>query len=259
VWNSDFKMTTNTWYHVAITYDGETVQFYLNGAPDSNPPVATLQFGVVSEPLTLGVDLPGGDEYFSGTIRDARVYGRALGSAEILALVNRPPSFSGTPLNYTPMAGVNLLVPNPATDPDVPAQTLGWSLLASPPGADINPSNGIFSWRPTIDQSPSINLIKVKVLDNGTPALSATQSFTVTVLRPQAPGLDNVTASNGLFSMWISGEVGPDYVVEAGTNLADGSNWLPVSTNLSPSPPFFWTDPIATSLLQRFYRVRLAP
>jgi GH43 family beta-xylosidase len=259
VWNSNFKMATNTWYHVAITYDGATVRFYLNGAVDSSPPAAKLRFGVVNEPLTLGVDLPGGDEYFPGTIRDARVYGRALNSAEILALVNRPPSFTGTPINYTRPAGVTLTVANPATDPDFPAQTLKWSLLASPAGAVINATSGSFSWRPVIAQSPSTNLITVKVLDNGTPAMSATQNFAVTVTRPQTPALSNAAVSNNLFSLLINGDVGPDYVVETSSNLADAAGWLPIATNFSPSLPFFWTDPVTAIQLQKFYRVHLAP
>lgn len=259
LWNSNFKMATNTWYHVAITYDGATVRFYLNGAVDSYQPAATLQFGVVNEPLTLGADLPGGHEFFPGIIRDARVYGRALNSMEIMALVNRPPSFSGNPINYTRPAGITLTVANPATDPDFPAQTLTWSLLASPAGAAINATNGVFSWRPAIAQSPSTNLIVVKVLDNGTPAMSATQSFTVTVTRPQTPVLSSAAASNGFFSVLVNGDYGPDYVVESCTNLAAGTAWLPVATNLSPDLPFFWTDPVTAMLLQKFYRVRLAP
>jgi GH43 family beta-xylosidase len=258
-WNSNFKMATNIWCHVAITYDGATVRFYLNGAVDASPPTAMLQFGVVNEPLILGADLPGGHEFFPGTISDARVYGRALNGAEILALVNRPPSFTGTPLNYTRMAGVTLNVANPATDPDVPAQTLTWSLLTPPAGAVINATSGVFSWRPVIAQSPSTNLIAVKVLDNGTLAMSATQNFTVTVLHPQAPTMSSATVSNGLFSLLINGDIGPDYVVETRTNLADGSAWFAVATNLLPAPPFSWTDPVTALLLQKFYRVRLAP
>lgn len=259
VWNSNFKMATNTWYHVAITYDGTAVRFYLNGAVDSNQPAVALRFGVVNEPLILGVDLPGGDEFFSGTIRDARVYGRALSGPEILALVNRPPSFSGKPIDYTRPAGITLTVANPATDPDLPAQTLTWGLLAPPAGASINATNGVFSWRPAIAQSPSTNLIAVKVLDNGAPAMSATQSFTVTVTQPQAPALSGATVSNGLFSLLVRGDSGPDYVVETSSNLADGSTWFPVATNLSPALPFSWSDPVTPILPQKFYRVRLAP
>ena len=258
-WNSNFKMATNTWYHVAITYDGVTVRFYINDQLDSYQPAAALRFGVVNEPLILGADLPGGQEFFPGTIRDARVYGRVLNSAEILALMNHPPSFSSTPGNYTLPAGRTLTVTNKATDADVPAQTLTWSLLAPPAGAAINPSNGIFSWRPTIAQSPSTNNIGVQVADNGLPVMSATQNFTVTILRPQTPAVSKAAVSNGFFSLLINGDAGPDYVLETRTNLANGSAWTPAATNLSANPPFYWTDSNMAALTQKFYRARLAP
>src|SRR2546425_1165780 len=45
----------------------------------------------------------------------------------------------------------------------------------------INGSSGAISWTPTEAQGPSTNTITVVVTDNGVPALSATNSFTVTV------------------------------------------------------------------------------
>ena len=258
-WNSNTKMATNTWYHVAITYDGVTVRFYINDQLDSYQPAATLRFGVVNEPLILGADLPGGHEFFSGTIRDARVYGRVLNSSEILALMNHPPNFTGAPGNYTLLAGRTLTLTNQAADADMPTQTLTWSLLSPPAGAAINPSNGIFSWRPAIAQSPSTNHFSVQVADNGTPMMTATQNLMVTVLRPQMPALSKASISNGLFSLLVSGDAGPDYVLETRTNLANGSAWTSAATNGSAFPPFYWTDPAAATSKQKFYRVRLAP
>ena len=258
-WNSNFKMATNTWYHVAITYDGATVRFYLNGSVDSSLPAVSLRFGVVNESLILGADLPGSHEFFAGTLRDARLYGRALSGAEILALVNQPPHFSSLPVNYNQPAGSTLTVANPATDPDFPAQTLTWSLLSPPSGAVVNATNGLFSWRPAIAQSPSTNPITVVVWDNGMPALSATQNFTVTVTNPLPPALSGAALSNGFFSLLISGDAGPDYVVESCTNLGGGSAWTPTATNPSPSLPFLWSEPAGANFPPQFYRVRLAP
>ena len=218
-----------------------------------------LGSGIARSPLILGADLPGGNEYFPGTIRDARVYGRALNSVEILALMNHPPSFTSAPGSYSLLAGHTLTVPNPATDPDVPVQTLTWSLRSPPAGAAINSSNGLFSWRPAIAQSPATNNFSLQVTDNGTPAMSATQTMTVTVLRPQTPTLKPAAISNGLFSLLINGAAGPDYVLETRTNLAKGLAWVAAATNVSAIPPFYWTDPAAAALKQKFYRVRLAP
>jgi GH43 family beta-xylosidase len=258
-WNSNFKMAANTWYHVAITYDGVTVRFYLNDQLDTYQPAATLQFGVVNEPLILGADLPGGHEFFPGTIRDARVYGRVLSGTEILALMNHPPRFASAPASYTLLAGRTLTVPNPAVDTDQPPQTLTWSLVSPPLGAAINRSNGIFSWRPAIAQSPSTNAIAVQVADNGTPVMSATQNLTITVRQPQLPTLNTLGISNNFFSFAVSGDAGPDYVLETSTNLSNSSAWSPTATNSSATTSFDWTDPGRATLDQKYYRVRLAP
>src|ERR1051326_4770630 len=45
----------------------------------------------------------------------------------------------------------------------------------------INPATGEITWTPGEDQGPSLNTITVVVTDDGTPNLSATNSFTVTV------------------------------------------------------------------------------
>jgi hypothetical protein len=157
------------------------------------------------------------------------------------------------------VAGQNLVIANSATDPNVPPQTLTYSLLVAPSGANLNPASGYFTWRPTLAQSPSTNLITLCVADNGSPSLSATQSFTVKVLKPQSPALSTAIVSNGIFSMLIGGDSGPDYILEISTNLGNGSAWLPTATNFSATPPYLWSDPQRADLKQKFYRVRLAP
>ncbi|SPE52660.1 hypothetical protein SBV1_1570030 [Verrucomicrobia bacterium] len=118
-WNSNSKMLTNQWYHAAITYDGGVLRFYLNGQLDSNQPGVAVQFGVVDEPLILGADFPGAVEYFNGTIRDARVYGRALSSSEIQALAS---SVNTRPTNIVfSVSGDQLTL-------SWPADHIGWTL-----------------------------------------------------------------------------------------------------------------------------------
>jgi len=155
-------------------------------------------------------------------------------------------------------AGATLTFFASAIDTDQPSQTLTFSLLNAPAGATINATSGLFSWRPSIAQSPSTNLIDLCVSDNGSPMMGATQTFSVIVNRPAVPLVSLVTRSNGLFGFQLSGDPGPDYIVETSTNLAS-SSWLPLATNLAPTPPFIWTDPDSDKLPQRFYRVRLGP
>src|SRR5205823_7058919 len=68
-----------------------------------------------------------------------------------------------------------------ATDADLPANTLTFALVSSPAGMTINPATGAISWTPTEAQGPSTNIVSVSVTDNGVPALSVTNTFTVTV------------------------------------------------------------------------------
>src|SRR5206468_5894311 len=66
-------------------------------------------------------------------------------------------------------------------DTDLPAATQTLSRLGGRPVLSLTPTTGVLTWTPTEAQGPSTNTITVKVTDDGTPALSATNSFTVVV------------------------------------------------------------------------------
>jgi PKD repeat protein len=65
-----------------------------------------------------------------------------------------------------------------ATDPDIPADTLTFSLAGAPTGAIINPSSGSFTWTPGFDQAGSYTLT-VEVSDGHGGSDSKTASITV--------------------------------------------------------------------------------
>jgi GH43 family beta-xylosidase len=254
-WNSNTKLTTNQWHHVAVTYDGLNARFYLDGALDSYQPALTLRFGVVSESLIIGADFPGGDEYFNGTIRDARVYGRALNGSEIavLATPNHAPAFA--PIASSSMvARQNLVVHNTATDTDSPPQTVTFKIVQAPAGATINSSSGVFAWRPALSQAPSTNLIMLSASDNGVPPLSSTQSFTVTVRPPVPPVLGPPASSNSMLVFDVSGDLGPDYVMWSSTNLQD---WSSVLITNPPVTPFRIMVPLDPAAAANFYRFQV--
>jgi hypothetical protein len=57
-----------------------------------------------------------------------------------------------------------------------------YSLAAdAPAGASIHPDTGLFTWTPDDDDGPGAYVITVVATDNGSPALSVTRQFTVTV------------------------------------------------------------------------------
>ncbi|HNB52576.1 MAG TPA: tandem-95 repeat protein, partial [Anaerolineales bacterium] len=82
-----------------------------------------------------------------------------------------------------------------ADDQDLPANILTFSLEAgAPDGAGVDPSTGEFTWTPSEAQGPGVYPITLRVTDDGTPALSATQSFTITVNEVNAvPTVSNFT------------------------------------------------------------------
>ena len=76
----------NTWYHMAVTYDGTTVRFYVNGVQDgiSGPMDSrTPGFFASGDTFTMGVDSP-------VTVDDVRFFGAALSASQITALMNTP-------------------------------------------------------------------------------------------------------------------------------------------------------------------------
>jgi hypothetical protein len=197
---------------------------------------------------------------------------------EMLAATNLPTWFYGwqpqlavTPANSAPVfnpiitstninVGVNLSVSCSATDSDLPAQTLTYALLAGgPSGAVLNANTGSFTWRPNVSQANSTNTVTVSVTDNGTPNLSTTNTFKVKVNPLTLPTVSSPGYVNGAFSVTISGQVGPDYALQATTNLASGI-WVTIaSTNSPASMPVILTDPNASAHSQQFYRTVVGP
>src|SRR5208337_3924401 len=73
-----------------------------------------------------------------------------------------------------------LVVSNTATDTSIPDVSLAYVLVNAPADAGIS-SNGIITWTPSQAQAPSTNVFTTVVSDNGSPVLSATNSFMVVV------------------------------------------------------------------------------
>ena len=168
---------------------------------------------------------------------------------------NTAPTLSSL-TNRTARGGATLSFTNSATDADRPAQTLSYALLDAPAGATVGADTGVFTWRPSIAQSGTSNVMRIVVSDNGTPSLSATQAFAVSVVVPAAPEFETAGFDGVQFGGVIRGEVGPDYAVQASTNLLD---WANIVVAESPALPLLWVDTNAGGFDRRFYRVKLGP
>jgi len=152
---------------------------------------------------------------------------------------------------------VNVALTNVATDAELPTQTLTFNLLAAPTNAmltSLNASNALFTWRPLISQSPSTNVIRVKVTDNGTPALSTTNNFVITISAATRPLLNSITVGSHV-NLSATGLIGPDYSLFTTTNLVD---WQLLLTTNPTAMPVLFTD-TNRSDAARFYRLQLGP
>jgi hypothetical protein len=81
-------LATNTWTHVAATFDGVAMRFYVNGALVRTVNVSGNIINGAG-PLRIGGNAPWG-EYFAGQIDDVRIYNRALTQAEIQSDMSTP-------------------------------------------------------------------------------------------------------------------------------------------------------------------------
>ena len=164
-------------------------------AVDSDVPANTLTFALVSGPAGLTVSSGG-----AITWTPTATQGPSTNVVTVRVSDDGSPSLSATnsfrvivtAANTAPVLTVpsnktireildTLVVTNTATDADVPANTLTFALVSAPVGVNLNPNTGVLSWTPTEAQGPSTNVITVKVSDNGSPSLSATNSFQVIV------------------------------------------------------------------------------
>jgi hypothetical protein len=170
---------------------------------------------------------------------------------------NTPPTLAPV-ANQVINAGFTLQVTNLATDPDVPPQSLTFTLLSGPTNATFatNATSAVFTWRPLVSQANSTNPVSVSVSDNGSPSLSATNNFTVAVNPLTNPVIGSVTVSGGQANLMVGGPTGPDYTLLTSTNLVD---WLVWFTTNSPALPLTFVDTNAVNFPMRFYRVQLGP
>lgn len=238
--------TNVTFAVVATGIPDPTYQWQYNGSPIPGATAATLTLNGVT-PATNGT--------YSVIVTTPA--GSATSSGATLSVANATPVFIAPPAgtNITINVGVNLAISCTATDSD----TLTYSLLTGPVGSAVDSASGNFTWRPTTAQANTVNPVNVVVTDNGTPNLSATNNFTVTVNPLASPTTASPIYSGGQFSVSVGGQVGPDYYLQANTNLMGGSWTTVASTNSPASVPVILTDPNAGSQPIQFYRIVTGP
>jgi pectate lyase len=168
---------------------------------------------------------------------------------------NSAPVFTGVS-NHTADVGITMLATNTAVDTDLPPQTLTYSLVTGPSAATLDTNTGVFTWRPDVTYSDTTNLITVSVVDDHIPSLGATQSFSVTVNALTPSTISNPVKTGNQLVFTVNGQNGPDYAVQASTNLTD---WTSLLITNSPAMPFMWTNMDIGVEPMLFYRIKAGP
>ncbi len=173
---------------------------------------------------------------------------------------NYPPVLTPVPNQYV-NPGATINVTNTATDVDAPPQTLTFNSLPefrrSGFNASFNTNTGVLTWTPPVSYAGSTNLFQVAVVNNGTPVLSATNTFYIIVNPVTAPpSITSFTVSGKKITLTVQGTQGPNYTLLMSTNLI---NWQSVLTTNSPVLPVTLVYSNSLPGINSFFRLELGP
>ena len=149
---------------LGATIDAATGEFTWTPTDDQGPAVHTISVRVTDDGLP------------------------ALNAATTISVtvaeVNLAPLLDTVP-NQTVDAGETLTLTVTATDPDLPPNTLTFTLEpGAPAGMAVDAAAGTLTWTPSAQQGPGTYAVSVRVTDDGSPAISDVGSFWVTVEPP---------------------------------------------------------------------------
>ncbi len=174
------------------------------------------------------------------------------GAANFVAGANSAPVLSAIP-DRSVHQGYPISFIASATDPDLPGQSLTFTLDAPiPPGATIDALSGVFQWTPTTNQAPATYSITVRVTDNGSPASSDTETLEIAVLN--LPQVSSVQVANGAVTIRWESHPGRRYRLETAIDLAV-PNWTAVGSDIIASGLTTTFTVLGGTDPQRFYRV----
>ncbi len=217
----------------SLAKGGESIALF---APDGTV-IDLVTFGLQTTDVSQGRYADGASAIYAMTNPTPR-------SANYLFTPNAPPAI-GLIGDKSVDEGSALNIAVSATDTNVPAQTLTYLLDAgAPSGASLNSGSGLFQWTPTEAQGPGIYPVTVRVTDNGSPSLNATQSFTVTVREvnnaPALAPLNGRTVNEGTTLLVTNSAVDPDSIPQTLTFSLDPG--FPTGMSIAPaSGVIAWT------------------
>ena len=186
---STTSVTKNIWNHVAITFDGAYIKWYLNGVLDKTSS-STYTLGVLTLTNYLGIGSEGAatfGRFLDGYVSGCRIYGRTLSSTEILQNYEQTKTtYSNLPNIVT--SGLQLYL-----DADVYSSYIGsgttWTDLSG------NAYNGILT------NGPAFSSTEPKCI-----TFDGTNDYSLTTFASSANLINDPTTNSGLisFSIWVN-------------------------------------------------------
>jgi len=172
--------------------------------------------------------------------------------ANVLPVSNTPPILA--PIgSQTVHEGQTVTFTATATDADMPAQTLTFSLdPGAPAGAVIDGSSGVFTWSTIGIAAPSTNTVTVRVTDDGLPPLSESETIALIVIGP--PSLSVVSRSGDQLTLGWTTIPARTYRVEY-TDELDPANWQPLGSDMPASSGGLSISVSVSAPPQRFFRI----
>lgn len=252
----------------------ELVPLNLNASPnDPDIPANNLTMALVSGPSGLDFNPTTGDITWTPT----EAQGPGLYTVMIKVTDNNPAATNQTSLSVTnsfditvnevnqapafnPIANTTrhaldtVTLTATATDGDIPANTLTWSLVSGPAGAGIHGGTGQFTWDIPANSAGTTNPVTLRVVDNGSPALSNSVTFQIEVVNPLEI-LTNQMASPGVFNVIWNSVSNHVYALESRTNFSAGA-WSQVDGNVTATNVTTTRSDSSATNAAQFYRVR---
>lgn len=98
----------SNWTHVAMTFDGATVRYFINGASSGAFAAPPLPNDNINEPVIIGLEniFFGSLNYFRGALDDVLIFNRAVSSNEIAAIYSAGSAGMCPPECVTPPSGL---------------------------------------------------------------------------------------------------------------------------------------------------------
>ena len=135
---------------------------------------------------------------------------------------NNPPALAPVP-NTSAVRNSLLTFAVSATDPDSWFQSLNYSLDAgAPTGAAIHPATGVFSWTPDNTHAFGLYNITARVMDNGSPAMSASHTIGILLLSNMASATVTLAPAGGA---WRYLDMGMDPGTAWRGNTFNDASW----------------------------------